>query len=246
MNPALVNNLFYGFAMLFALLLHALVVVLVMFNWQSDTPDFIDYQPYYIEATTVAENPYTVEQKNKTDREQNRLEQRLKQHRLDEAKFLKDQAQWARDKEQEALRELEKQKKLTEQAQAPAPVKVASEPGQTLDRLVSREQDARKAVTDDEKTMAYVGQIQQEIIRNWSRPPSARNGMQATLRVFLVPTGEVVDVKVDESSGNDAFDRSAVLAVRKAEQFVVPGNALMFERSFREFTVVFRPEDLRL
>ena len=36
--------------------------------------------------------------------------------------------------------------------------------------------------------------------------------MQALLRVYLVPTGEVVNVVVEESSGNEAFDRSALLA----------------------------------
>ncbi len=70
--------------------------------------------------------------------------------------------------------------------------------------------------------------------------------MQALLKVFLVPTGEVVSVMVESTSGNDAFDRSAVLAVRKAEQFVVPTDLRQFERNFREFEVLFRPEDLRL
>jgi TolA protein len=91
-----------------------------------------------------------------------------------------------------------------------------------------------------------VAQIQREIVQNWSRPPSARNGMEALLRVLLIPTGEVVDVKVEDSSGNDAFDRSVVLAVTKARRFVVPPDSLRFERDFREFTVLFRPDDLRL
>ena len=108
------------------------------------------------------------------------------------------------------------------------------------------EENARKAVTDDEKAMAYAAQIKREIVQNWSRPPSARNGMEVILRVHLVPTGEIVDVKVEESSGNRAFDRSAVQAVRKSSRFVVPADALRFEKDFRVFTVLFRPDDLRL
>ena len=104
----------------------------------------------------------------------------------------------------------------------------------------------RRAVTDDERAQAYVSQIRREIVQNWSRPPSARNGMEVILRVFLVPTGEVVNVMVEESSGNEAFDRSATLAVNKAERFLVPAESRQFERNFREFTVLFRPEDLRL
>jgi TonB family protein len=70
--------------------------------------------------------------------------------------------------------------------------------------------------------------------------------MEALLKVFLVPTGEVVDVTLLTSSGNDSFDRSALLAVRKAERFQVPDAPKQFERNFREFEVLFRPEDLRL
>ena len=112
--------------------------------------------------------------------------------------------------------------------------------------LGSREANARKAVTDNEKTQAYIGQIQRDIVENWSRPLSARNGMQVQLRVFLVPTGEVVEVILEKRSGNDAFDRSAVLAVTKAERFLVPPDSREFEKNFREFTILFRPEDLRL
>ena len=111
---------------------------------------------------------------------------------------------------------------------------------------IIEEQAYRRAVTDDEKAMAYAGQIRREIGQNWSRPPSARNGMQALLKVFLVPTGEVVNVTIEESSGNDAFDRSAVSAVSKSARFQVPEDSRQFERNFREFTVLFRPEDLRL
>jgi colicin import membrane protein len=66
------------------------------------------------------------------------------------------------------------------------------------------------------------------------------------VRVRLVPTGEIVSVDVEESSGNDAFDRSVIQAVRKSERFLVPTDSRQFERNFRSFTVLFRPEDLRL
>ena len=86
--------------------------------------------------------------------------------------------------------------------------------------------------------------IYQRIVSNWSRPPSARNGMQAKLQVELVPTGDVVAVMLLEGSGSDAFDRSAEAAVRKSRRFDVPVESDMFERYFRRFTLLFRPEDL--
>ena len=86
--------------------------------------------------------------------------------------------------------------------------------------------------------------IYQRVVANWSRPPSARNGMQARLQVELIPTGEVVGVTVVESSGSAVFDRSAEAAVRRARDFEVPGESEVFERYFRRFSLLFRPEDL--
>ncbi len=84
-------------------------------------------------------------------------------------------------------------------------------------------------------------------MRYWSRPPSARNGMEALLSLQLVPSGDVVSVSLVRSSGSAAFDRSAINAVEKAGSF--PELARLpraeFERSFRRFSLLFRPEDLR-
>ena len=119
---------------------------------------------------------------------------------------------------------------------------------QAMDALMAAvtEEIGRQAVTNDEQILAYIGQVQRDIVSRWSRPPSARNGMQAILRVRLVPTGEVIDVSVEQSSGNEAFDRSALLAVERSERFQVPSDPNLFEKNFRSFTVLFRPEDLLL
>ena len=119
---------------------------------------------------------------------------------------------------------------------------------QAMDALMAAvtEEIGRQAVTNDEQILAYISQVQRDIVSRWSRPPSARNGMQAVLRVRLVPTGEAVDVGVEQSSGNEAFDRSALLAVERSARFQVPSDPNLFENNFRSFTVLFRPEDLLL
>ncbi len=85
------------------------------------------------------------------------------------------------------------------------------------------------------------------VISKWTRPPSARNGMVCVLSIQLIPTGEVVGVSVLKSSGNDAFDRSALSAVKRAGSF--PDTSTLddkeFEGNFRRFQLVFKPEDLR-
>ena len=116
-----------------------------------------------------------------------------------------------------------------------------------LEAAVADEDAARVAVTADEMAASYAALIQRTVIGYWSRPPSARNGMEALLAVQLVPTGEIVDVTVLRSSGSAAFDRSAVLAVEKADRFPELANlpTREFEKTFRRFRLLFRPEDLR-
>jgi TonB family protein len=101
--------------------------------------------------------------------------------------------------------------------------------------------------TAGEMSASFVALIRQTVVNYWSRPPSARNGMEAELAIQLIPTGEVVSVTVIRSSGNSAFDRSAVNAVQKAGAFPelqkLPSGE--FEKKFRRFTLLFKPEDLR-
>ena len=252
----------YIIAFLFAVLVHGLVIALMMFNWGGDTEQqFNQVEPYYIEASVVAENPYTARRQREKNQQTNDRQQKIQKRREHERNLVMDQKRWEAEqleKQNEAVR--------TEPEPTPPPVQstvpkslAAVDPAPEVDQEAVRSQfeedlalamvveaNMRKAVTDDEKAMAYVAQIQREIIQNWSRPPSARNGMETLLRVHLVPTGEIVDVKIIEGSGNDAFDRSAILAVRKSERFVVPTDTLGFERDFREFMVLFKPDDLRL
>jgi len=116
-----------------------------------------------------------------------------------------------------------------------------------LSQALKSEGQAQEAITTDELAAGYAALIRQTVVRYWSRPPSARNGMEVLLALQLIPTGEVVDVSVVKSSGNTSFDRSAVNAVQKAAQFPelkdLPSRE--FEKTFRRFRLLFRPEDLR-
>ncbi len=115
-------------------------------------------------------------------------------------------------------------------------------------RAMAAEDEVLEATaTADEMAASYASLIQQTVVNYWSRPPSARNGMEALLQIQLIPTGDVVSVSVLKSSGNSAFDRSAINAVEKAGSFPelqkLPNRE--FEKTFRRFRLLFRPEDLR-
>ena len=115
---------------------------------------------------------------------------------------------------------------------------------QSFADALAQEADALSDSDDDTVALSYQQGMMQLIVANWSRPPSARNGMKARLLLELVPTGDVVSVSIVESSGNAAFDRSAEQAVRKAQRFEVPDDPRLFEEKFRRLYLLFQPEDL--
>ena len=254
----------YIFPIIIAAMFHAAVVVLLLVTWESDeTIKAIAIEKiYYIDANVVTENPIKAKQKReqsaaKKERERQRKQKAKKEServaqvnrdRLDAEKVREEAERKAKQQEalsiQEVRQERDRQQEILRDAELQEQERQRME--ESLGFEVINEQIGIRAVTDDEKAMAFVSQIQREIIEKWSRPPSARNGMQALLKVFLVPTGEVVNVTVVESSQNEAFDRSAINAVQKAERFVVPTDPRQFNRNFREFEVLFRPDDLRL
>lgn len=123
------------------------------------------------------------------------------------------------------------------------------------ERLRAIEDEATRRALQDEAAdleqrvseraaMTYVQAIRRAISRQWTRPPSARNGMQARLMLHLAPTGELLSVELVTSSGDVPYDRSVQRAIRKAGRFKVPENRRLFEAEFRRFTILFRAEDL--
>lgn len=105
--------------------------------------------------------------------------------------------------------------------------------------VVATRISANQAIVDQ-----YRGLIARRVETKWNRPLSARAGMVVTLRINILPGGEVGNVVPVGSSGDAAFDASAVEAVRRASPLPVPGDVAVFNQSFRNFILKFRPEDL--
>ncbi len=166
--------------------------------------------------------------------EQQRVAQEQRQ-REQQQREQEQREQQQREAEQQRQQELaaEQERQRQEQAQAQA--------------RAQQEADARElAETEAELVMAYSAVIHDLVQQYWSRPPSARNGMVVVLRIRMVPTGDVLDVEIVQSSGDFAFDRAAESAVLKVNRFTeLQGmDPRMFDRNFRTFLLTFRPQDL--
>ncbi len=105
---------------------------------------------------------------------------------------------------------------------------------------------AEAARNEFELVQSATGLIQQLVQEHWSRPPSARNGMRAIIQIRMLPTGEVTEAIITQSSGDPAFDRSAENAVHRAAPFSelqdLPIN--VFNANFRSLSLIFEPQDL--
>lgn len=105
---------------------------------------------------------------------------------------------------------------------------------------------AEAARNEFELVQSATGLIQQLVQDHWSRPPSARNGMRAVIQIRMLPTGELLDATITQSSGDPAFDRSAENAVYRAAPFSelqdLPIN--VFNQNFRSLSLIFEPQDL--
>ena len=113
-----------------------------------------------------------------------------------------------------------------------------------FESTLQQEAMALNESTNRQVASSFQAKIYNQVRNNWSRPPSARNGMQTKLLVELIPTGEVMSVSIIESSGVLAFDRSAEQAIKRSGKFEVPDNNQLFEEYFRRFYFLFKPEDL--
>lgn len=243
-----------------SLVLHGLILFVLIFDWQQQpmvikppAPSFVRAELVVLEkpkAKPVAPKPsesaaQQAEKKRQQALEEQKRQQQLKQQQAEKERQLALQKQ--REKEQQQ-RQQAAEKERQEQQRREREQRLQREAEQELADAIAQEQAQQQASTDAEMANSYIAVISAAITRNWSRPPSARNNMEAELVIALVPTGEVVSVKVVKGSGNAAFDRSAESAVRKAARFPelqdLPPR--VFEKYFRQLRLKFRPEDLRL
>ncbi len=177
-------------------------------------------------------------------RERKKAEEEKKRLAAEEKKRQEE----ARRKQQEAEAKAEAERKRKEaerrlreqQLQALAEEARRAEEARAKQRAQAAAAKAREAqmLTESEKYMVLIRNRVQEA---WYWPPSTREGMVVKLQIRLLPTGELVGVKLLQSSGNTAVDNSALSAARSVERYPVPDERDTFERYFRQFTIEFNP-----
>lgn len=254
----------YALAISVSLALHATVLLAMIVGWESapikrelKRPNYVKAQLVQLEAKSTKAQPQEDKPKivdlTKKRKEQERLQklaEQKKQRELQKKRELEKKKKAEADRKKKEAEEKAKaaeEKKRREAEQKRKEELQLQREQEAFEKALQQEQQALLEQAYANEAQSFIAIIQQRIINNWSRPPSARNGMECELLIKLVPTGRVVNVDVVRSSGNSLFDRSAVQAVKKAEQFpeIQKMKPEVFEQYYRELQLIFRPQDLR-
>ncbi|MEC7766706.1 MAG: TonB family protein [Pseudomonadota bacterium] len=219
-------------------------------------------QPTIVKALFIDENPQVrnqeilerqrlerIEQQRVTrEEEQFRQQEDERQRLLEEQRemeevALREQEELERQRAQEVQRERARQESITMEQQRE---QAEAERRRQDQEAQLQRQAAEAARTEFELVQSATALIQQALQQVWNRPPSARNGMRVILRIRMLPTGELLEASITQSSGDAAFDRSAENAVYSASPFTELQNLpiSVFNENFRTLSLIFEPEDL--
>ena len=108
-----------------------------------------------------------------------------------------------------------------------------------------KEEEIQKRISDNADV---VEQISYKVIKDiealWIRPNSAKIGMFADFNLRISRLGIIENIEMKQTSGDNAFDRAALNAIRKYKQINYVRNLddQTFQAYFSNFTLRFKPE----
>lgn len=207
-------------------------------------------------ARKKAEDAKKAEQQKKAEEVRKKTEQAAIAKKKAEEEQKKKQAEEARKKaEAEKKRKAEEARKKAEadnQRKAQEAARKAQEDrkAQALAELLSTDTQYQQTQADtlgSQVAGSYDDLIRQLVSQNWTRPPSARNGMVVVVQINMLPDGTIANASVSRSSGDAGFDSSAVNAVRNVGRISeMQGLSPADFAPYRSFKMTFTPEDLAL
>jgi colicin import membrane protein len=171
------------------------------------------------------------EEKQKREQEEKRLEEEQKKKDLEKQKAEEQKKKEEDRKKEEEHRKQEKARE--EQAKKLAAEKEAQANAQA--------EQAAKAKSDAEVDR-YKSLIIAKIKANLIIPPDVTGNPELSFEITLLPTGEILSMRLTKPSGFQSYDDAVERAIRKSVPLPVPSGDL-FQRQFRVGNYRFRPND---
>lgn len=136
-------------------------------------------------------------------------------------------------KEKELKKQLEQEEKQR-QEQTRRETELKKEMAEEQARLAKERRKQQVTIIDK-----YRALIDRQIRKNWHKPAVAKPGMVCKIKVKLIPSGEVIEMRIVSSSGDSAFDRSVENAIRKSSPLPLPSAENGLFEEFREIEITF-------
>ena len=108
-----------------------------------------------------------------------------------------------------------------------------------------KEEEMEKRVSDNADVIEQISyKVIKDIEALWIRPNSAKAGMFTDFNLSINRLGIIENIEMKKTSGDKAFDRAALNAIRKYKQIKYVRNLddQTFQAYFSNFTVRFKPE----
>ena len=163
-----------------------------------------------------------------------------KTRKITNVSFLDEELQNKEEERKSSKSEEKKQKKIdTKKAEEIKPKEIDN-----FEEYL-KEEEIQKRISDNADV---VEQISYKVIKDiealWIRPNSAKNGMYADFNLRINRLGIIENIEMKQTSGDNAFDRAALNAIRKYKQIKYVRNLddQTFQAYFSNFTLRFRPE----
>jgi colicin import membrane protein len=195
------------------------------------------------DAEQRAEQERQVELERREEEEQRRqleeqqLRERREAERKREAEAERQRQQDAERKRVEEIKRRQKEEAERRKAQDEARAQQARE-AELRNQLA--EEEGRLQAENAGLLNQYIAMIQQRIVRNWNRPPSAKPGLECQVRVTQTPGGAVLSAQVGSCNGDAAVRQSIEAAVVRSSPLPPPPDPRLFERTL---VLIFKPVD---
>ena len=163
-----------------------------------------------------------------------------KSRKITNVSFLDEELQNKEEKRKSSKSKEKKQKKIDTK-------KVEEIKPKEIDNFEEylKEEEIQKRISDNADV---VEQISYKVIKDiealWIRPNSAKIGMFADFNLRINRLGIIENIEMKQTSGDNAFDRAALNAIRKYRQirYVRSLDDQTFQIYFSNFTLRFKPE----
>ncbi|MEN6584952.1 MAG: TonB C-terminal domain-containing protein [Sulfuricella sp.] len=244
-----------------ALLVHALFLGLMIFgvSWQNKEPAAVEVELWNSLPNVESNRP----QQRPTPKPEPKPEPKPKPKPEPKPKVVKPEPQPEAKpskaeielKAKEARRKEEEQKKLKEEEVKQQKEKLKQEQEKKLQQEKAEKVRQQQAQAEADKALKaqaaarnaaaqsmvgdFKSRIQAKIKSKIILPPDLAGNPAAEFDVTLMPTGEILNLKLTRGSGSSAYDSAVERAIYKAQPLPLPPDPTLFGE-FRELHLKFR------